>query len=115
MKKVILAVAALAVMTVFASCDKDHNNHDDSGSQTAPNLAARAQALGFEDAISYTAYVSEQCLLGNHENCDIYGDGTHQACGYADHSGQNHDGTHHNGTDHGQYDQNGHSHNGKHH
>lgn len=115
MKKVILAMTALTVMLAFASCDKNHDNNDYQGSQTAANYDARAQALGFDNAADYQAYVAEQCAAGNHQNCDTYADGSHQACGYADHSGQNHDGTNHNGTDHGQHDKNGHNHNGKHH
>lgn len=115
MKKVILAMTALAVMLSFSACDKDHDSDDYQGSQTAPNIEARAQALGFDSVTEYETFVNDQCHLGNHQNCDIYNDGTHQPCCYADHGGQKHDGSHHNGTDHGQHGENGHHHNGQHH
>lgn len=116
MKKSILAFAALVGMVFVTACDNDHDSNDHIGSQTAPNIEARALELGFEDVESYEAYVNEQCLLGCHENCDFYPDGKHEPCGYPDHSGMKHDGKKHNGTDHGQHDGKGnHHHNGNHH
>ncbi|WP_280647274.1 MULTISPECIES: hypothetical protein [unclassified Dysgonomonas] len=98
----------------FIACSND--DHDDFGTTSQQDIEVRAAALGFDDVAAYKANVAEQCVAGNHENCDIYNDGTHQACAYSDHSGQNHDGTHHNGSDHGTHDKNGHSHgNSNHH
>ena len=55
MKKVILAMTALTVMLAFASCDKNHDNNDYQGSQTAATYEARAQALGLDSAADYQA------------------------------------------------------------
>ena len=113
-KKLFLLVAVAVFALSFAACSND--DHDDFGTTSQQDIAARATALGFDDVAAYQASVAEQCAAGNHENCDIYNDGTHSACAYSDHSGTNHDGTHHNGSDHGQHDKNGHQHNdGKHH
>lgn len=113
MKKLFYSLAVVALVAVsFAACSNDNN--DDSGTSSEPNIEARAAALGFEDANAYKASVAEQCAAGNHENCDINSDGTHQACAYADHSGKKHDGTHHNGSNHSNH-QNDHHNNGNHH
>lgn len=115
MKKLFYSLGVILLVS-FISCDKD--DHDDFGTSAQQDIEERASALGFDDVATYKASVAQQCAAGNHENCDIYNDGTHQACPYYDHSGTNHDGTHHNGTAHGTHDQNGHSHgshNGKHH
>lgn len=113
MKKIFYLLTLVLSTVIFASCSND--DHDDFGTSAKQDIEARAAALGFDDVTAYQASVAEQCAAGNHENCDIYSNGTHEACAYSDHSGQNHDGTHHNGTDHGIHDQNGHSHNGTHH
>lgn len=114
MKKVFYLVVVTVFAVTFVSCSND--DHDDFGTTTQQDIEARAAALGFESAADYQTSVAEQCAAGNHENCDIYNDGTHTACAYSDHSGTNHDGTHHNGTDHGSHDKNGHQHgNGNHH
>ncbi len=112
MKKVVYSVAILAFAFVLTSCSKDDDHNVDN---TAQDVELRAQSLGFADANAYKSSVAEQCAAGNHENCDILTDGTHRACGYADHAGKNHDGTEHNGTDHGVHDANGHSHSGSNH
>ncbi len=108
MKKVFYSLTVLAITVAFASCSKDDDHDFNDASQ---NMELRASTLGFSDANAYKASVAEQCAAGNHENCDILNDGTHQACAYSEHAGANHDGTHHNGTDHGTHDANGHSHN----
>lgn len=114
MKKLFYSLAIVFCTVSFIACSND--DHDDFGAGSTQDIETRAKALGFEDVTAYEASVAEQCAAGNHENCDIYNDNTHQACAYSDHSGKNHDGTHHNGTDHGTNDANGHSHkSGKHH
>jgi hypothetical protein len=113
MKRLFYALAVVCTLS-FVACDND--DHNDFGTSVQQDIEARAKALGFEDAAAYKASVAEQCAAGNHENCDIYNDGTHQACAYSDHSGKKHDGTHHKGSNHGSHDKNGHSHgNGNHH
>ncbi|NDV59741.1 hypothetical protein [Bacteroides sp. 519] len=106
MKKLIYLFAVVAMATGFTSCSNDHDNNN-----TEPNLELRAAMLGYTDVDAYKRSVAEQCAAGNHENCDIQNDGTHQVCAYEDHSGTKHDGSHHNGSDHGTHDENGHSHN----
>ena len=108
MKKLFYSLAVVLFAVTFTSCDKD--DHDDFGTSAQQDIESRATALGFEDVAAYKACVAEQCAAGNHENCDIYQDGTHEPCAYRDHSGKKHDGTHHDGTDHGTHNQNGHSH-----
>ena len=103
MKKVFYSLTVLAITVAFASCSKDDDHDFNDASQ---NMELRASTLGFSDANAYKASVAEQCAAGNHENCDILNDGTHQACAYSEHAGANHDGTHHNGTDHGTHDAN---------
>ncbi|MDR2917251.1 MAG: hypothetical protein LBV74_20855 [Tannerella sp.] len=115
MKKVVYLFAVVALTAGFVSCSND-DDHDFSNADR--NLELRASALGYSDVASYQASVAEQCAAGNHENCDIQTDGTHQVCAYNDHSGTKHDGTRHNGSAHGTHDANGHSHNshgGNHH
>lgn len=114
MKKLFYLVAVTVFAVTFAACSND--DHDDLGTTFQQDIEARAAALGFDDVAAYQASVAEQCAAGNHDNCDIYNDGTHSVCAYSGHSGTNHDGTHHNGSDHGTHDKNGHQHNdGKHH
>ena len=114
MKKLFYFVAVTVFAVTFVACHDDE--HDDFGTTQQQDIEARAAALGFESAAAYQANVAQQCAAGNHENCDIYNDGTHAACAYADNSGRNHDGSHHNGTGHGTHDKNGHQHgSGKHH
>lgn len=114
MKKLFYSLTLVLFAVTFIACSSD--DHDDFGTTSQQDIKARAAALGFDDVAAYKANVAEQCAADNHENCDIYNDGTHQACAYSDHSGKNHDGTHHNGSDHGTHDKNGHQHgNGKHH
>ncbi|MDU1906069.1 MAG: hypothetical protein E6772_14955 [Dysgonomonas sp.] len=116
MKKLFYSLTVVLFAATFIACSND--DHDDFGATSQQDIETRATALGFDDVASYKASVAEQCAAGNHENCDIYNDGTHQVCAYSDHSGKNHDGTHHNGSDHGTHDKNGngHSHgNGNHH
>lgn len=108
MKKLFYSVAICALVMAFVSCDNDDDHNYGNAEQ---NLELRAATLGYSDVETYKASVAEQCAAGNHENCDILTDGTHQVCTYNDHSGTNHDGTHHNGSDHGTHDANGHSHN----
>lgn len=116
MRKLFCALAVVLFAVAFMSCNKD--DHDDFGTSAEQNIETRAKDLGFNNVDDYKASVAIQCTAGNHENCDVYNDGTHEVCAYSDHSGKNHDGTHHNGTDHGTHNKNGHSHganNGKHH
>ncbi len=109
MKKVFYSLTVLAFVFTFASCSNDDDQHDFNNAKQ--DVTLRATALGFSDMNAHTTAVAEQCAAGNHENCDIQTNGTHQACGYAEHTGTNHDGTQHNGTEHGTHDANGHSHN----
>lgn len=114
MKKLFYSLVVIFCAISFIACSND--DHDDFGKSSKQDIEARAAALGFDSVDAYKASVTEQHNADNHENCDIYNDGTHQACTYSDHSGKNHDGTHHNGTDHGTHDGNEHSHkNGNHH
>ena len=106
MRKVIYLLSVLAITVALASCDKEDNEKF-----ATPNLETRATALGFSDVDAYKAFVDEQCAEANHENCDVWDDGTHHTCAYSEHIGTNHDGTRHNGTAHGTHDTNGHSHN----
>ncbi len=107
MKKLVYSLAVLAIVLVFASCNKDDNQSMDTAT---PNLELRAATLGYTDVETYKANVVAQCAAGNHQNCDIYNDGTHQPCAYCEHAGTNCDGTHHGGSDHGTHGTNGHSH-----
>jgi hypothetical protein len=109
MKRAIYLFAVVVMATGLVACNND-DDHDFS-SNAEQNLELRAKTLGFSDAEAYKTSVTEQCAAGNHANCDILSNGTHQACAYNDHSGTNHDGTYHNGSDHGTHDANGHSHN----
>ncbi len=113
MKRAIYLFAVIAM--VFVSCNKDDHNFNN----TEQNLELRAKTLGYSDINSYQDSVAIQCASGIHENCDIQTDGTHNVCGYVNHSGTRHDGSHHNGSNHGTNNSNGHSHNshgsGKHH
>lgn len=112
MKKVFYLFATFALVLMSVSCSND--DHDNPTIKS--NIEERAAALGFDDVASYKTSVAEECANGNHENCDTFSNGTHEACAYKDHSGTNHDGTHHNGSDHGSHDANGHSHkDGNHH
>lgn len=79
-----MAVVLFAV--TFVACSND--DHEDFGTSAKQDIEARAAALGFDDVAAYQASVAEQCSAGNHENCDIYNDGTHEACAYSDHSGK---------------------------
>lgn len=107
MKRKFYSLAVLALAVAFVSCSSDDDHTFISAEES---MELRAEALGFSDVNEYKTSVTEQCKAGNHENCDILNDGTHQACAYKEHSGTKHDGTHHNGTDHGSHDSNGHSH-----
>ncbi|KAA6301334.1 MAG: hypothetical protein EZS26_002531 [Candidatus Ordinivivax streblomastigis] len=109
MKKVFYSLATLALVFVLASCSQDDDKQNLDGIEG--NMESRAAILGYFDTDTYVESVAEQCAAGNHENCDIYADGTHKACSYSEHSGTNHDGTNHDGTSHGTHDANGHSHN----
>ncbi len=109
-----LTIGAVALMGVFASCDKTDNVDVypmPSGVET------RAHAIGFDNAEEYAAWVRDQHDQGNHENCDVMADGSHRTCVDAAHNGQRHDGTHHNGTAHGagQNHNGGRGHNGERH
>lgn len=106
MRKVFYSLAALILTVTLVSCSND--DHDFNSDEQ--NMELRAAALGFSDVDSYKASVSQQCTAGDHENCDILNNGTHQACAYKEHSGTKHDGSHHNGSNHGTHDENGHSH-----
>ncbi len=108
MRKVIYLVAGVAFVIELSSCNKD-DNHDISNAKQ--NIELRATTLGYSDVASYTTSVAEQCSEGNHDNCDVKTDGTHNACAYVEHSGTKHNGTSHNGSQHGMHDNNGHSHN----
>jgi hypothetical protein len=103
MKKVIYFFAVVVLAIGFVSCNND-DDHDFSSAEQ--NMELRAATLGFSDAEAYKTSVAEQCAAGNHENCDILNDGTHQPCIYSEHAGTRHDGTHHNGTGHGTHDPN---------
>lgn len=107
MKKTFYIFQILAVAVAFTSCDKDNDHVDDNA---VMDMELRAEALGFTNVEAYRTSVAEQCAAGDHENCDIFTNGTHKACAYSGHAGRNHNGTHHNGTDHGSHDANGHSH-----
>lgn len=105
MKKVVWLLAVVVMTMGFVSC-----NNDDENPIAEKNLELRAETLGFPDVESYKTCVAEQCRSGNHENCDICEDGTHEACAYHEHLGTKHDGSHHNGTDHCKHHSGGHSH-----
>lgn len=107
MKRATYLFAVVALAVGFVSCNND-DDHDFSNADQ--NIELRAASLGYEDVASYQASVAEQCAAGNHKNCDIQSNGTHNVCAYTEHSGTKHDGTHHNGSDHGTHDANGHSH-----
>lgn len=96
MKKVFYSLTVLAFVAIFASCTKNDDHNFDNANKS---LELRAASLGFENVEDYKASVARECAAGNHENCDILNNGTHQACGYADHSGTKHDGTVHHGND----------------
>lgn len=97
MKKVFYSVVLLGLVLVAASsCNKNHNSDTDSPA----NIEARTKALGFSDVEAYQTSVAGKCTAGDHTNCDILADGTHQACVHTRHSGTKHDGTHHDGTGH---------------
>ncbi|MDH6304154.1 hypothetical protein M2459_000882 [Parabacteroides sp. PF5-5] len=116
MKKLFYSLAVVLLAVAFVSCNNE--NQDDIDTLEKEDIETRAAALGFEDVAAYKACVAEQCAAGNHENCDICEDGTHEACPYFEHSGKKHDGTHHNGSNHESHGKKGHSHgsqNGKHH
>lgn len=102
--KIICLLSAMIIIVSVASCSKSDNN------KVEQNLELRAKSLGYPDVVTYKSNVTQQCVAGNHENCDIYDDQTHRACAYQEHSGTNHDGTHHNGTAHGTHNAGGHSH-----
>lgn len=95
MKKLTLIMLA-ALATSLASCKKEH--HSDAPEN---NIETRAAALGFGDVQTYRDHVRQECAAGNHANCDVATDGTHQACGDRTHNGQCHDGTPHQGANHG--------------
>lgn len=107
MKKTICLLAIVMTTIGFFSCNDEKNNDSNYDEQ---NLELRASILGFEDVESYKTCVAEQCLAGNHENCDIFSDGTHRACAFHEHSGTRRDGSHHDGTSHGTHNEHGHSH-----
>lgn len=108
MKKLPYLFAVVLLVITLTACNGD--NHDDFGTSAKQDIETRAADLGFDDVDAYKASVYKECAAGNHENCDIYNDGTHQVCVYSNHSGKNHNGTFHNGTEHGTHDKNGHSH-----
>jgi hypothetical protein len=84
MKRAIYLFAVVALAVGFVSCDND-DDHDFSSADQ--NIELRAATLGYEDVASYQASVAEQCAAGNHENCDIQNNGTHNVCAYTEHSG----------------------------
>ncbi len=107
MRKVIYLFAVVVLAVGFVSCnDDDHDYKTDD-----QNIELRAKTLGYTDAVTYKQSVATQCEAGNHENCDIQNDGSHNVCAYAEHSGMKHDGTDHKGNAHGTHDKKGHSHN----
>lgn len=107
MKKVFYPLAVTILTISLASCSKDnHKSYD----QAVQSIDLRASQLGYSDVAAYELSVAQQCAEGNHQNCDIMTNQTHQACAYNEHAGVNYDGTVHNGTDHGTHDTNGHSH-----
>lgn len=107
----LLVVLVLAIGLISCSSDNDNDLVE-----AAKNLELRATILGFPDADTYKLSAAEHCKAGNHENCDILNNGTHQVCAYPEHNGTKHDGSHHKGNDHGIHDENGHSHGkGSHH
>ena len=95
MKRVFYSLAVLASVITFVSCSQDDDNNFGDIDQS---LELRASTLGFSNGDIYKSSVLNQCAAGNHENCDILADGTHQVCINSQHSGIKHDGTHHNGT-----------------
>ena len=106
--KIIVNVLFVVAIALFAvSCNK---NDVTSLEKAKSDVELRAQQLGFENVLVYQTKVSELCVAGDHSNCDILNDDTHQPCAYAEHSGTKHDGTHHNGTNHGKHDGSGHTH-----
>lgn len=107
MKKLFYFAAALAIATSLTSCN---SNDNPTPEDLAERLEVRAVALGYENSADYEASVAAQCAAGNHENCDVFADGTHQPCAYTEHSGTHHNGSHHDGTDHGTHNGKGHSH-----
>lgn len=97
MKKVIGSLTILALIAVFASCNKD-DNQDPTNLES--DIESRALALDYPDAVSYADSVTVQHASGDHQNCDTLANGTHTVCTHVEHSGSKHDGTHHSGTAH---------------
>lgn len=106
MKNLIYSLVVLVFAIGLISCGSDDNDSDND----SKNLELRSTILGFSDVEAYKMSVAEQCVAGNHQNCDISNDGTHQVCAYPAHSGIKHNGSHHSGSNHGIHDENGHSH-----
>ena len=104
MKKVIYLLTVLAITVAFVSCGKSDNQIlDDATQDAASNIELRASNLGFSGVADYQAYVAAQHAAGNHENCCLLPDGTHQICTHPNHEGTCCNGTHYNGTGHGTY------------
>lgn len=91
----LLFVSLFAV--AFGACSNSDDNRD---LNTDKNIELRAATLGYPDVATYKAAVVNQCAAGNHENCDILTNGTHQACSHVEHIGIKHDGSHHSGVHH---------------
>lgn len=107
MKNRVNALFVVAIALFAVSCNKD----DVTSLETAkPDVELRAQQLGFENTQTYRMKVTEQCVSGDHSNCDILNNETHEPCAYVEHSGTKHNGAHHNGTNHGKHNSSGHSH-----
>jgi hypothetical protein len=106
MKKIILGMMVFAILS-FIGCSNPMHSGDDNNSG-AVNISARAAVLGFSNVADYTAYVHENCLNGDHSNCDIATNGTHSVCKHTDHQGTCHDGSVYSGSSHD-------NHNGDHH
>lgn len=108
MRNLIYSLVILVFAVGLISCSSDNDNDLSNDSK---NLELRATLLGFPDVDSYQVRIAGHCVTGNHQNCDILDNGTHQVCAYPDHSGTKYNGSHHNGSNHGIHDANGHSHN----